>query len=219
MFHDNQAYVIGGLIQETDSDLQGKLPWIGDWKYVGRLFQRREVNKRRSEIIIALLPRVLPYDPDYQAYTEFETERTRTPLLQPTLHEHPRPWEPRLPDACEQPVYDPFHPFAHRLPGHHCTTDCAPGQTYSPFPYPTSAIGEPAQGAYGEEGQSEPQLPAADDSPVVPLPVDAGPPPVQISRLPQPVFNKPTARLTRLPAIRSVPVVAERNIPGLRTIR
>lgn len=219
MFHDNQAYVIGGLIQEVDADLQSKLPWIADWKHVGRLFQRRETNKNRSEIIIALLPRVLPYDDAYQAQIEFETERTRTPLLQPTLEEYPRPWEPRLPDAGAQPVYDPFHHLTHRLPGHHCAAECAPGKMYSPFPHSAPADQGPAQDMNGEVGQPGLPSPAMDEADFAPPPVDRGPPPVQISRLPQPAATKPATRVARLPAIHSVPISAESAVPGMRILR
>ena len=113
MFRDNQAFVIGGLIQEVDSDTQGKIPWLGDWRHIGRIFQRREVNKRRTEIIIALLPRVMPFDPLTHQRYQIETERATTPLLQGPLHEYPRPWEPQLPDAVDNPPVYPPPPWVH----------------------------------------------------------------------------------------------------------
>lgn len=103
MFRDNQAYVIGGLIQETDSDVQRKLPWLGDLKHVGHLFQRKEVVKRRSEVIIALLPRVMPFDPVTNDNLLLETDRATSPLLYGPLLRYPRPWEAQLPDAARNP--------------------------------------------------------------------------------------------------------------------
>ncbi|HUG71562.1 MAG TPA: hypothetical protein VMM76_27710 [Pirellulaceae bacterium] len=103
MFHDNQAYVVGGLIQETDTDTQTKLPWLGSLKHVGFFFKRAEVVKHRSEIIVALLPRVMPFDPITEHHLLMETERATTPLLYGPLLENPRPWEPQLPGAYTNP--------------------------------------------------------------------------------------------------------------------
>jgi len=104
MFRDNQAYIVGGLIQETDTDAQQKVPWLGDLKYVGHLFRHSEVVKRRSEVIIALLPRVLPFDPATNDQLLIETDQAMTPLLYGPLLEYPRPWEAQLPDAVKNPI-------------------------------------------------------------------------------------------------------------------
>ena len=109
---DGRGMVIGGLIQEEDIDQQSKVPLLGDLWYIGRLFQRRSVKKVRSEIIITLKPRVLPYMPDYECVDRVETQRASTPLLYGPLCKYPRPWEPALRDA----VHDP-HPGA--LPPRH----------------------------------------------------------------------------------------------------
>ena len=96
---DGQGMVIGGLIQETDSNVQSKIPLLGDIWLIGRLFQRRELEKRRNEIIITLIPRVLPYLPEYELQDQLETTRAATPLLHGPLCRFPRPWEPSLPDT------------------------------------------------------------------------------------------------------------------------
>lgn len=96
---DGQGMVIGGLIQEKDSNDQAKIPLLGDLWLIGRLFQRRELEKRRSEIIITLIPRVLPYMPEYEAIDQLETVRAATPLFHGPLCRVPRPWEPRLRDT------------------------------------------------------------------------------------------------------------------------
>jgi type II secretory pathway component GspD/PulD (secretin) len=79
MVSDNQAILIGGLIQETSSDQQSKLPILGNLPVVGRLFQHRTRVKARSEIIVALLPRIVPYDGVYAEKESFEVMRTQTP--------------------------------------------------------------------------------------------------------------------------------------------
>lgn len=121
MFHNNQAFIIGGLIQEVDTDSQGKIPFLGNLHHIGRLFQRREVIKRRTEIIIALLPRVMPFEPMALQQYEVETERATTPLLHGPLEKYPRPWEPQLPDAVHNPHTLPvpaaFHRHARKASG------------------------------------------------------------------------------------------------------
>ena len=103
MLHDGQAMIIGGLITETDVDLQSKIPIAGDLWGVGKLFQRRVQTTERSEIIIALIPRIVPYDPIYNAKNECDLHRATTPLTQWPLQEAVRDSEPSLPDASKLP--------------------------------------------------------------------------------------------------------------------
>ncbi len=108
---DGQGMVIGGLIQEFDSNIQNKFAYLGDLWLVGKLFQRRVVDRRRAEVIITLIPRVVPYGSDYQPQECAEYTRSETPLLQGQVHEYPRPWEPKLYDTIENP-----RPLVTRLP-------------------------------------------------------------------------------------------------------
>lgn len=103
MLDDGQAMVIGGLITEGVTDLQSKVPIVGDLWGVGRLFQRRSLVKTRSEIIIALIPRLVPYDPEYQSVHELEKARVATRLTEWPLQETNRDFEPELPDARRNP--------------------------------------------------------------------------------------------------------------------
>jgi len=96
---DGQGMVIGGLIQEQDSIVQSKIPWIGDLPYVGVLFQRRRAIKERSEIIVTLIPHVQPYSPNFASKESFEVMRTQERLTEGPLHRVPRSYEPKLYDA------------------------------------------------------------------------------------------------------------------------
>jgi type II secretory pathway component GspD/PulD (secretin) len=99
MLDDGQGMVIGGLIQETDSVVQTKVPYLGEVKGVGWLFRKSEVTKQRVEIIIALVPRIQPYDAEWQAFEQGELVRTGVPLFDGPLQRNYRPWEPILPDG------------------------------------------------------------------------------------------------------------------------
>ncbi len=124
LLSDGQGIVIGGLIQEKDSNVQSKLPWLGDLRWVGLLFQHRQVQKTRSEIIITLMPRVLPYPSEYEARDQMERDRAETPLVHGPLCKYPRPWEPILPDT----LYNP------RSLRHPCVdpSGCPPPRCYAP---------------------------------------------------------------------------------------
>ena len=96
---DGQGVVIGGLIKEKDSDVQMKVPIVGDLWLIGKLFKHRTRQKQRVEYIIVLLPRVLPYQPTDQIREQVDTERATSPLLYGPLRSCPRPWEPQFPDT------------------------------------------------------------------------------------------------------------------------
>lgn len=99
LLSSGQGVVIGGLIQESDNNLQSKIPFLGDIPYLGILFQRRQVTRSRQEIIVTLQPHVLPYSPVMQARQDHAFMRTEMPLTQGAIASFPRPYEPRLPDT------------------------------------------------------------------------------------------------------------------------
>jgi len=93
-----QGMIIGGLIRENDTIGANKYLGLGDLPWIGAAFQRRQEVKSRSEIIIALIPHVLPLPSQEQCRNDVEFQRTRDPLLVGELERFPRPYEPRLPD-------------------------------------------------------------------------------------------------------------------------
>lgn len=144
ILNDGRGIIIGGLIQEADTDRQSKIPFVGDFWLAGRFFQRRIAARDRSEIIVALVPRVVPYGPDYACQAETEVQRATTPLLDPNLKRYPRPWEGSLPDAMD----DPRTLHIKRLP------DLIRGLD-EPYPLPPEYFvpAESEQGTYTPEGR------------------------------------------------------------------
>ncbi len=103
---DGQGMIIGGLIQEQDIDTQSKIPLLGDLWAVGKLFQKTNVTRERSEIIVALTPRVVPYDGCNQVREQLNLMRVNTPLLEgPLKPVDRRAFEAELPDAIDNPRY------------------------------------------------------------------------------------------------------------------
>ncbi|MCP4853872.1 MAG: hypothetical protein GY903_05205 [Fuerstiella sp.] len=118
---NGQGMVIGGLIQEENSDQQSKIPYVGDIPLFGRLFQRRVKVKERTEIIITLVPRIVPYcDPLTQVRHSEEIQRAHAPLTYGPLKEvDRRRFEASLPTATG--------------------TFCPPGRPIDLFPTPPVA--------------------------------------------------------------------------------
>jgi type IV pilus assembly protein PilQ len=99
MLNDGEGMIIGGLIKENDTVKQNKVPVLGDVRGIGWFFRRSEVTKTREEIIIALVPRIQPYDPEYHDFEQGELVKAGVPLLKGPLCRTCRPWDAVLPDG------------------------------------------------------------------------------------------------------------------------
>lgn len=114
MLADGEALVIGGLIKEGDSDVQNKIPFLGDIWLLGYIFKRRTVARERSEIIIMLVPRIVPDAPGCRALNPVEIERASTPLVLGPLNRVDRTeWEAEFPSCCHRPDSVPRPPVEH----------------------------------------------------------------------------------------------------------
>ncbi len=106
MLADGHGMIIGGLIKEEDIEVQTKIPYLGDLWLVGRLFQRRSVIRTRNEVIIAIVPYIVPHPDDKPAGMDAGLERVQSRLLGPPLERlDRRQWEPDLPDAVRNPKH------------------------------------------------------------------------------------------------------------------
>ena len=103
MLDSGKGMVIGGLIQEGDSNNQQKVIGLGDIWGIGKLFQRRVLSKNRTEIIVTLLPTLMPYPDCMEPYHKIELERAESPLFCGPLNRYPRPWEASLRDTWLNP--------------------------------------------------------------------------------------------------------------------
>jgi hypothetical protein len=143
MLNDGEGMVIGGLIDEQAITTESKAPYLGDLWRVGFLFRKSEVTKERKEVIIALLPRIQPYSPDYENFEQGEVVRAATPLFKGPLCYVDRPYEAQLPDGIR--VAKPYCPPAailpkvDRRPCNYCEAPWPP--YYVPQkPYPTQHL-------------------------------------------------------------------------------
>lgn len=117
LLRDGEGMVIGGLISEEDSNIQSKIKWLGDIKWIGPLFQKKERVKKRSETIFVLLPHIAPLPPEISCHVDEQITRAQTPLFEGPLNQVDRPWEPKLPDAIDCPQYDMRNGLKACIPG------------------------------------------------------------------------------------------------------
>ncbi len=66
---DHETVVIGGLIDETSSELDTKVPWLGDIPVLGWLFKSTEDSVRKTNLLIFLTPHIIRTRADHSAET------------------------------------------------------------------------------------------------------------------------------------------------------
>ena len=62
----NQTIVIGGLMQEVETEAEGKVPILGDIPLIGALFRNKKKTKRKTNLLIFLTPHVIDGPEDLQ---------------------------------------------------------------------------------------------------------------------------------------------------------
>jgi type IV pilus assembly protein PilQ len=103
MLNDGQAIVIGGLIKEEKNDNQSKIPFFGDIPLLGKLFRARSLVKERSEIIIALLPRIAVPGDCESLHFDPQVVQASTPIMDRNLNPIDRSaWEGEVIGAAEK---------------------------------------------------------------------------------------------------------------------
>lgn len=76
---NGQLVVIGGLMQDRDSDQDAKTPGLGDLPGIGALFRHKRTATVKSELVILLRPLVIEGDPQWAE--AFEQSRDNTDRL------------------------------------------------------------------------------------------------------------------------------------------
>ncbi len=58
---DGETFVIGGLISESESDTKNYIPILGAIPLLGHLFKKTSNAKRRSELLVFVTPKIIPF--------------------------------------------------------------------------------------------------------------------------------------------------------------
>jgi pilus assembly protein CpaC len=82
---DHQSFAIAGLLDNRVLENLSKIPWIGDIPWLGKLFQSRQLNKSKEELLVIVTPelvRPIPRDmktPEIDFPKEFLKEGQKPP--------------------------------------------------------------------------------------------------------------------------------------------
>jgi pilus assembly protein CpaC len=64
---DGQSFMLGGLLQNTSTNDQDQLPWLGDVPVLGALFRSTQYQKNETDLVILVTPHIIrplaPSDP------------------------------------------------------------------------------------------------------------------------------------------------------------
>jgi pilus assembly protein CpaC len=103
---DGQSFVIGGLLDNTESETFEKIPFIGDIPILGKLFQSIRKTKANTELIVIVTPEIvapiLAGDPvpSLKLPAKFLPPNSGTPMNTPdakTAANTPPPAPPSIP--------------------------------------------------------------------------------------------------------------------------
>ena len=56
---NNDTLILSGVLQDSDNSTTSKVPILGDIPILGSLFRSNTTQKRKSELIILVTPRIL----------------------------------------------------------------------------------------------------------------------------------------------------------------
>lgn len=56
---DGQSFVIGGLLDNTESETFAKIPFIGDIPFIGKFFQSMQKSRANTELIVIVTPEIV----------------------------------------------------------------------------------------------------------------------------------------------------------------
>jgi type II secretory pathway component GspD/PulD (secretin) len=73
---DGETVVIGGLMQNSNTETITKIPLLGDIPLLGNLFQRKQKAQNKSELIIFLTPHIVIAPTELAALTAKERARS-----------------------------------------------------------------------------------------------------------------------------------------------
>ena len=130
---EDETLIIGGLIQDTTTRFDTKIPLLGDLPLVGRAFRNESLTRSRNELIITVTPHIVtPGTPFVSPGPPLPAIPTAAPL--PTLAPHtvlPRARATQPPPAARAPAGAPdATPAGAPVPG----TTPRPSASSSPAP-------------------------------------------------------------------------------------
>jgi pilus assembly protein CpaC len=100
---DGQSFIIGGLLDNTESETLEKIPFIGDIPILGKLFQSMQRTKNNTELIVLVTPQIVPAIPagqplpDLNYPVKYLPTNTNMPMSNPIGSMPPAPQPTAIP--------------------------------------------------------------------------------------------------------------------------
>jgi general secretion pathway protein D len=93
---DGETQILGGLISDDERSSAAKIPGLGDLPLIGRFFTIQKDDKGKSEILLAITPRLIrnvqkPTAANDRMWTGTETQLRTRPLLSQSLNPAAQP--------------------------------------------------------------------------------------------------------------------------------
>jgi len=76
---DGQTVILGGLLQDSKSKTETKIPLLGDIPVLGNLFKRQVHNDTQTELMIFLTPHIVQAPSQLAALSASETQKSSAP--------------------------------------------------------------------------------------------------------------------------------------------
>ena len=77
LVRDNQTVVLGGLVGTTETEVETKVPVLGDVPLIGALFRGKRQSSRKSNLLIFLTPHIVEDDEDMLEIMEVKEAQFR----------------------------------------------------------------------------------------------------------------------------------------------
>jgi general secretion pathway protein D len=166
---DGETQVLAGLIQDSDSLSSNHIPGLGDMPIIGKLFGSDNKQRNKSEIVLAITPRIIrAQHPPSSDTTEFwfgtESQTRSAPFVSsPSAPQDsaPAPTATPTPTAPLMPPPAPNSSAPAVEPGGVSSSTGGVGGA-APPPVPTSAAGHPAPRVIESAALPGAPAPAAD---------------------------------------------------------
>jgi general secretion pathway protein D len=98
---NGETRLLGGLFQDVDSVSNSKIPFLADIPWLGRIFQSPNQERRRTDVLISLTPRIVKVmerpDPEIESFPSGTADSfgpAAPAMPTPTLVAPPRPATP-----------------------------------------------------------------------------------------------------------------------------
>ncbi|HET7562486.1 MAG TPA: type II secretion system secretin GspD [Rhodanobacteraceae bacterium] len=134
-----QTVLLGGLIQQSDTNTSNGVPFLSRIPILGRLFGTTEHDKSRTELIVLITPRVVRNADDARRITDEYENKFQS--LKPILHSDEAtpattpapPTSAPEPQAMPAPVAAPAPTPATSTPAHGASASAAPAGGFVPI--------------------------------------------------------------------------------------